>query len=669
MSSSFKKKRERDYRAKIHDIFVCSKNELAPFATVFSFSGENFEQQKLGMFFGIIKVDDRSEDSSYIVNLLTSVMKKEYFGKPFRASGESFEASLRKANLALAELVRHGATSWAGKINFVGGAVEKNNLHFSRLGNVSIFLIRGGEIAEISAELEEEKGEESHPLKTFSNISSGKLEKGDKLIFTTHDLNDVFSQEELRQNATHFSREEFPGFLELSLRANSELSGTIVLDITEKSELKPMIVQTDLVAGKETIKKIDSFVGAQEIVAKEKAQPASPDPAFWKETSTSQKISGIYVFSGFLKKTRDFLSSLAHFARKIEFRKHFSGILFWAKYSLSKMKPFFSSLFFKLKNANWKDKKALLKIFAGAAAFAILSFGLVILIKNQSNQKADQETTAPLLAESASEPQSLDDINVKNVDSIEEVASFPQEKIGLAFFDNAIYVISGKDRGITRIDPQTKAMEEAKSDFPSGSFGLLTAMPHLKALFVLTEDSKVITFTPTNKKFQENSISLPANLKARDIKSYLTYLYILDVGGSQIYRYPRAEGGFGEGQNWLRNTADLKNAKGIAINGNLFLAESEKITAYLQGKIDPSVNFEKPNVPIAIEKIYSEPDMEFVWALDNKNRRVIRFSKDGKILNQYFHKDIIAMKDFSVDEKKKIVYFLQGNSIKKFTFE
>jgi len=194
-------------------------------------------------------------------------------------------------------------------------------------------------------------------------------------------------------------------------------------------------------------------------------------------------------------------------------------------------------------------------------------------------------------------------------------------------------------------------------------------MPHLKALFILTEDKKVIALTPINKNFQDNTISLPANTRARDIKSYLTYLYILDIANNQVYRYPRAEGGFGEGQAWLRSVSDLKNAKGIAINDDLYLAENEKITPYLQGKKDEKINFDSSQTPLSIDIIYSEPEMEFVYVLDSKNRRIVRYTKDGKISAQYLNESISEVKDFAVDEKNKTIYLLQGNEIKKFSIE
>jgi len=154
------------------------------------------------------------------------------------------------------------------------------------------------------------------------------------------------------------------------------------------------------------------------------------------------------------------------------------------------------------------------------------------------------------------------------------------------------------------------------------------------------------------------------------MKTYLTYLYFLDPEANQVYRYPRAEGGFGEKQNWIRNGQDIiKNTKSFAINDDLFAASSSEITAFLQGKMDSAINFEKTRVPLAIDKIFSEADMEGIYALDNKNHRIVEYGKNGKILSQYWNAQIFGIKDFSVDEKSKEIYLLQENKIKKFVIE
>ncbi len=703
MAIPAKRKKSNGFRPVFRDIFSCSQKELAPFATVFVAPAENFEQQQLGTLFGILRVDDYSESSSYVVNLLTSVMKKEYFGHPHRSSEESFEASLRKANLALAELARHGATAWAGKINFVGGAIERNNLHFTCLGDVSVFLIRGDQLADISEELEEEKESESHPLKTFSNVSSGKLEHGDKLVFTTSELTDIFSQEELRRNARHFSREEFPGFLEISLGANSELACAIVVDITAQTDAKATVIDAPLI-GKETIRKIDSPGIAAEVPEHVPAAhhppaeaPRGPGAIFPQHAKGYGRQPGEAPASGPMKTST------------VKFRAYAEKILSFSKNAFRNVSTFSAKTFSKIYQAfsrrKLKEKfgkphlplvsrkeegganrfASVLGAFSsrgrnlarngfpwktGAAAAGIVLVILAIfLFRNSASRQEPAPEPAVQNSQQNSEPQPLDETNLKSIGNIEEVATVAQIPARMSMLNDSLYTISGTGKSITKIDPANKSTEELNSGLNTGNFIRIAAMPDLATLFMLTEDNKVASLTPINKNFQENSISLPQDLNAADMQTYLTYIYFLDPDKNQIYRYPRSEGGFGETQNWLRNGADVKAAKSFTINDDLFTASGTELTAYLQGKKDEKVDFEKPNVALSAEKIYSEPGFSGIYVLDGKNHRIIQYSKDGKIVAQFWSADISAILDFVVDEKNKTIYLAKENKLLKFSME
>jgi len=215
-----------------HNILVCKKNDCRPFLEVLIEAPENISHQNLGTLVGIFQIDDRSEDSSYVVNYLISIIKKEYFSHINRGSVENFEAALHKANLALAKLATHENIGWIGKINALCAVIEKNNLLLSQTGNASAFLLRGTMLTEITeAPLEEA---DSNPLKTFQDVISGKIEKNDKLIFTTKELFDIFSLEEIKKSALKFSRENFLQFLNTALVNELDQVATLIIDISEK---------------------------------------------------------------------------------------------------------------------------------------------------------------------------------------------------------------------------------------------------------------------------------------------------------------------------------------------------------------------------------------------------------------------------------------------------
>ena len=112
-------------------------------------------------------------------------------------------------------------------------------------------------------------------------------------------------------------------------------------------------------------------------------------------------------------------------------------------------------------------------------------------------------------------------------------------------------------------------------------------MNDLNLIFLINEKHQIISFAPANQKFVASNISFPDNLKIATTGSYLTYLYAVDKNQNQIYRYPRAEGGFGEKIDWLKDTLDLKDISSMAISENVYLV-SEKSSVLKTSPIVPS---------------------------------------------------------------------------------
>ena len=221
-----------ELRSSVTEILVANGRAFQPFIRTFRYTGENVTKQNLGTLIGVFEIDDQSEDSAYIVNFLASVAKKEYFNNPRRGAIESFEAALHKINLALAELVKHGNVTWLGKFHGALGILEKNNLHFSVSGHANILLLRNGTIADISEGLASDESH-IHPIKTFVEVSSGRLSTDDQVLLTSPELLALFSLEDLNKHATRMGSERFTQFLRTALVNELDMTGLMVVDVTE----------------------------------------------------------------------------------------------------------------------------------------------------------------------------------------------------------------------------------------------------------------------------------------------------------------------------------------------------------------------------------------------------------------------------------------------------
>ncbi len=223
-----------ELHSSVAEILVVNGRSFQPFIRTFSYTGENISKSNLGTLVGVFEIDEMSEDSAYIVNFLASVAKKEYFNNPRRGAIESFEAALHKINLALAELVKHGNVTWLGKFHGAIGVLEKNNFHFSVTGKGSILLFRNEMFSDIAEGLASEESK-THPIKTFVEVSSGRLALDDHLIMTSPELLALFTIEDLTKNARRMDHERFTQFLKTALVNELDMAGALTIDVIEEA--------------------------------------------------------------------------------------------------------------------------------------------------------------------------------------------------------------------------------------------------------------------------------------------------------------------------------------------------------------------------------------------------------------------------------------------------
>lgn len=280
------------------EILVAETRAAEPFVKTFTAAPENVATEHLGSLLGVFEIDCDDEDAAYIVNFLVSVAKKEYFSNPRRGAIESFEATLHKINLALTELVKHGNVSWLGRLHGAIAIIEKNNLHFSATGEGAILLLRGDNATDISEGLASPEALE-HPLKTFVEISSGRLMADDTIILTSPDLLALFPLDILLKNQKRFGKEGFRQFLRTALVNELDRASTLILDLAAPSTGTPA---TRKRAKRETAspqRPVNVFSGATFAEAGPSSAPLASETAFQEPEPaaeyTDEKTGHIYV--------------------------------------------------------------------------------------------------------------------------------------------------------------------------------------------------------------------------------------------------------------------------------------------------------------------------------------------------------------------------------------
>jgi len=713
------------------NILVCNDRNLRPFIETFYYEPENVTQEKLGTLFGIIEISDDSEESSYIVNYLISVIRKEYFSKPKRGAVESLEAALHKANLALSKLAEHGSLSWLGKLNAIVSVIEKNNLHLSQTGNNSALLFRNKTLTDIGED-PDEINIEPHPLKTFVDVTSGRLENDDKLILTSEVIFEIFSLEEIKKSAIRFSIEEFNQFIRTAFSNEVSKAAMLIVNLKEKEEIievQPTPKIGSINAFSQTaFSQTNRMPEPEATITEETQESVQKQPnghLYIKESEVSSSIKtpdSSNVFSTFREKVSVFIpkqknnqldvKSEDSSGEKINLKKVATiSFLFSKKAFLfiwKKLKILFIFLWKVTQIAYYKSKstyenirqkrnsqkelseireeqelkinifkkiiprisflRSLLSRYTRRQKIIIIVIILIFFIIipifinttwKSFRDKADIVETQPIVLEETPPPL-VDDKNLIRLERMDTLI----ENINL----NNIIKLNESFFAVSKneiINLQNQESYQVPEDL--GEVNLSIPMEDLNIILLSNNDnSKIISFSPANNKFQTNTFSLPENSSIIAGDTYLTYLYLLDQGSNQIYRYPRAEGGFGEKNNWKKDTTNIKDATEIAINENIFLINQKNILKFFRGnKIDFS--FEASSTPIIPSKLWTEEDNPNLYVLDTVNSRIIKLDSEGKIINQFYHSEISQAQEFSIDEKQEKALFSTDNQIKSFS--
>lgn len=782
-------KNSMELKKEISQVFVANNSKLKPYLEIFQHNPENIVQQPLGILIGFFEVKEYSDDSAYIVNFLNSVLKKEYYANPKKSISESFDSALHKINLALSEIAKHGNVNWLGKLDAAICVIEKNSIYFSSTGKAKILIFRKDSLSGINDDFIQEEVE-LHPIKTFVNVSTGRLEKDDKFIITSENIFNIFSVRDLEKNIFRLPGEKFVQFLKTALTNELDLAGTIIVDIFEtkpsekilpsnlqknssnlnffsektfskkkngkKTSSNEKIVATPLPAENldEKNEYVDKKTGHIYIQETEKQNHNNDNENLRENFSMVTEIFAIFFHNlkAFFKKqsslawrkisrkikdarqqikhknetiliqkqesekekteeapeiisnenppteketpkkkefipqknmqerlipildaTKEVLKKSVSLARKIsrfsfEYFQKISSLLpkknITGENSSQKQETEIKKTFFIFPNISvikklfhsFNNKQ---KLYATTLILVILLTPLIylkIFNKNETENNSPAQIVPPELSAIEKFSQEKNIIFTEKPKETFDVAN----AIEILALDNSIISISADK--VTVINRDKNESKDFLWPTEFGKAKKTTYMKDLNIFLIMTDQKKIISFSPISLEFKDNAIQFPSDYELGPIATYLTYIYLLDSKNNQIHRYPRAEGGFGTGITWLRETMDLSKISDMAIDENLYLAEKKSIKKLFQGKT-VELSLEKSNTPINFDHIFTNITLDHIYALDKENSRVIQFNKNGNIIKQYHNEIIGNATEFSVDEKNKKIYIATSENI------
>ncbi|MBP5993945.1 MAG: hypothetical protein KA731_03520 [Candidatus Moranbacteria bacterium] len=768
-----KPKAFQEYDRVITEIQATRGRNAEHFIKIFRHENDNVAGASLGVLLGVFEIDDQSEDSKYIVNFLFSVAKNEYFCNPRRGAMESFEAALHKINVALAEIVKHGNIDWLGKFHGTIAIIEKNSIHLSATGDGRIYLFRNGTLSHISEGLASPDAAE-HPIKTFIEISSGRLAPDDRLLFFLPQVFSLLDEETIERQAQRMDKDRFAQFLRTAMINELDRSGAIIVDITEPSES----ARAKAEAPERQRPEIKSYFSEAAFEAKHQESIAaalseeSPHHASGTSEYTDTKTGHIYVqgdenstpietsrfaeyledffhssrvireqgtramrrsFRNFSDRSRLFCVASAERCRQISvgfFKKHLRSRRPGATESIATLEPVavlqkqpvpqtpphhptdtprlplssaaipatpgsprIKASFSQFSQTSGRIAAKTAPLFRRALASLQTVAGMIVSwlrtwIPRLSSQIVRSIRPAlshivrlfqrlpfkarigVLLLSTASiatffwimarpdtsepAPTSEPETNLSEVEPTASIrstetlaADLPALRL-LSEHADTIAIASLNDTLViatrTTIEIPSLAIS-AVLPAESGAVRAIAPMPDLRTLFILTESGKLLSFTPSNTTFTENTLPTDTH-SIQAIGAYLTYLYALDGNSGQIYRFPRAQGGFSEGLAWLKPSIAPDREATFAVNDMVSLFAHGSLRQFSRGK--EVRTFEMPNVPLQTLLLASEPDNTRIVGLDNQNHRLVIWNTEGAIEQQYFSDRLADIRSLSL---------------------
>jgi len=225
----------------VFEIHFNPKNKEDRIIDSFSCQPTNIYEKRLGNLYMAGELKQAMPQNARFLNNLAAVIQKEYYSAGLKKScQQGLLDSLKKANEFLDAEVQRGNVSWLGNLNFSILSFNDFLLNFTKIGDMKILLIRNSELSDISQNLESQEAE-THSLKIFGNIVTGKLAKNDKVIVLNKDIFSALTQEKGFLNQfTQISDEK--GIKEILKRKKqnlAELSGIcLFLIVTDESTSK-----------------------------------------------------------------------------------------------------------------------------------------------------------------------------------------------------------------------------------------------------------------------------------------------------------------------------------------------------------------------------------------------------------------------------------------------
>jgi len=250
----------------------------------------------------------------------------------------------------------------------------------------------------------------------------------------------------------------------------------------------------------------------------------------------------------------------------------------------------------------------------------------------------------------------------------EKIASFTSGEItanihSIVLLNNTLYTFDPTQKTIYAVDTEDKEVNSWPQKELENTWQYLSIYNNNLVFF--DTDNGFQEFNTQNEKLSTLQFSLATDdANIISLATYENRVYLLDIKNNQIYRAGRITNGYGHPTEWLKDDTNLRESKSIVVDGNIYvLTKNGEAIRLFQGNrqtwslsaIDPVLN--------QADKVWTDINTDNIFILDIKGKRIVEFTKEGKLVSQYVSESFTNLKDITVDWDNKTIYVLNENSI------
>ncbi len=624
---------------------------------VVSCQGTNYQEKTLGHLFilGNIKYEPE-EDLSYLINLISSLSRREYYSLQSIQTQDpkiAFEKTLKKLN----EVLENFFANKNLKLDIGLAVIARDILYISRIGKCKVGLARNSEYIDVINNIELFNKEETDEEMQFSNIISGKIKPNDK-IFAYIPFRSITSREkQIRTLLSSQTQAEFSDKIAQLASANTNFNCCAVhIFIQEIKEIPSESVSV--------FSALPTIASLSERNAVSDSREDATDDTVAREASANiykgQSSRSHHIIARQMEVVKKYdlkkkilgqYSKLSRFSRpKITLRGFtmivlgiiipLAGII--GVHSYIKTRPEKNA--YSLAKANQKTAES--RIAQGDTKDA----RLLLLTSLENITKFNTKTAEQIKKELLTSLNAID--KTASVNLIPYAAPTPQNGehfSKLAVTNNKVFVVS------------EQYISEVSHNNSLNHLNKIAAIPS----FIFTSAAKLFLFdgnqniTVVNSENQKkDTFAIDTSESLNNALLYKDNLYALTK--DSILKYSNIIKGSGQKTTWYTEKPPIELNK-IAIDGNIYvLTNDNHLRTYFKGK-----NISDVDLKIALSKssrIFTTDDSQNIYLVDPSQNKIFVFEKSSVTLKKSFSIPY-AILDSTLDNDENIWFLNDKGAI------